>query len=85
MVCMAVKTTLLVEIVIERNLPENWSSVSLLNIIAPPYLQDAVVIFILTRQEDAVTCGIPLSSVCTRPQGCSRGEPAVGEAWTGGG
>ena len=40
MVCMAVKTTLLVEIVIERNLPENWSSVSLLNIIAPPYLQE---------------------------------------------
>ena len=46
---------------------------------------DWFIVFILTRGEDAVTCGIPLSSVCTPPQGCSRGEPAVGEAWTGGG
>ena len=36
---MAVKTTLLVDIVMERNFPEKWSSVSLLKIIAPPYLQ----------------------------------------------
>ena len=38
-VCMAVKTTLLVDIVIERNFPEKCSSVSLLNSTAPPYLQ----------------------------------------------
>ena len=39
MVCMAVKTTLFVDIVIERNLAEKCSSVSLLNITAPPYLR----------------------------------------------
>ena len=36
---MAVKTTLLVDIVMERNFPEKCSSVSLLNSTAPPYLQ----------------------------------------------
>ena len=39
MVWIAVKTTLLVEIVIERNLPEKLRLVSLLNMTAPPYLQ----------------------------------------------
>ena len=39
MVCIAVKTTLFVDIVIERNLEEKEREVSLLNITAPPYLQ----------------------------------------------
>ena len=80
MVWIAVKTTLLVEIVIERNLPEKLRLVSLLNMTAPPYLQLENEVWGGRCKVLSATCCIPQSWACSPGQGCSQEGPGAGEA-----